>query len=487
MDKSLLIINAEVAGRNISVRCRDGVITELADRIVAGAGEEEIDAQGGALIPGLHDHHAHLFSLAADFASVPCGPPAIQSQEALSDSLHRAKPISGWLRGTGYFESVAGDLDRHRLDALGPDLPLRIQHRSGSMWFLNSRAIEALGLDRGCAGDHPGVERDAKGRVTGRFFRADDWLRQQRPATTVPDLRAVGSFLASCGVTRVTDATPANGKTELSHFRHAQRIGALPQRLRIMGDLSLSSEVSDEWLEIAEFKIIIDEPTLPKLDDLISSIKAAHEAGRGVAIHSVTRTEIHFALAALEAAGARTGDRLEHASVTPDAALGLAHQMGLSIVTQPNFVSERGDAYIENVDARDRGCLYRVRSWLEAGVPLAAGTDAPFGDPDPWRAIRAAVNRQTETGVCLGPDEIISPESALGLFSDGFLISNRFSKVVQHEPTDGINETPRSLTIGQRADLCLLNAPWREVRKLLTRDCVAATFCDGRIIWSATD
>ncbi len=498
----MLISNADVAGRLVSLRCRDGLIAQIADRISIHPGEQEIDARGGALLPGLHDHHLHLFSLAAQWASVDCGPPAVQTRDALAEALRRAEPVSGWLRGTGYFESVAGELDRHRLDALGVEAPLRIQHRSGSMWFLNSRAIQALDLDRldsitqtaaqSC--EPPGIERDAKGLATGRLFRADGWLRERLPSRSPPDLAAVGAFLARCGVTRVTDATPSNGATEAALFRGAQRTGALPQRIRMMGDLSLSAaDVSDRF-EVGEYKILLDDPALPELDELASRVRAAHRAGRRVAVHTVTRTEIHFALAAFELAGAQRGDRLEHASVAPPEAIALTRRLGLSIVTQPNFVAERGDAYREKVDAIDQDHLYRVRSWLEAGVPLAAGTDAPFGDPDPWLAIRAATTRRTRSGACLGRAEIVSPETALTLFTDGF------SHFDPADPGDQSRESPSRSTgigpdqaapnpslpaVGQRADFCLLDTSWHEARQVLSRDRVAATISAGRIIWSA--
>ena len=468
----MLIHNAEVGECCIDLRCDGGVIVELADHIALRPGEYEIDARGGALLPGLHDHHIHLFSLAAAFVSIPCGPPRIESRDALAEALQRATPVEGWLRGTGYFESVAGPLDRIQMDALYDDHPLRIQHRSGAMWFLNTRAIEALGLEVGDA--PPGVERDAAGHPTGRLFRADAWLRDRLPSSSAPDLSAVGSFLARCGVTQITDATPANGYAEAALFRAAQRSGALPQRLRLMGDLSLSSFDSSDTLEIAEYKILLDEPSLPEFDELVSWICDAHEADRCVAIHAVTRTEIHFALAAVEAAGVWSGDRLEHASVAPPGALDQARRLGLSIVTQPGFVAERGDAYRIEVESRDLPYLYRVRSWLEAEVPLAAGTDAPFGDPDPWRSMQAAVTRSTRSGQTLGEAELVSPETALALFWDEFSTA----------PSHDIRAA--RLAAGQRADLCLLDAPWREVRRELSSDRVVATVCAGKVIWSAT-
>jgi predicted amidohydrolase YtcJ len=467
----LLIHNAEIAGRCHDLRCRDGVIVELADHLSSQPHERRIDARGGALIPGLHDHHIHLFSLAAQLESIPCGPPHVESRDGLIETLSRADAIRGWLRGTGYFESVAGPLDRSRLDAICTAHPLRIQHRSGSMWFLNSLAIDALDLD---GADAPtGFERDATGRSTGRLFRSDDWLRRKLASSLVPDLSVVGSLLARCGVTRITDATPGNGRDEAALFRSAQRSGELPQRLRLMGGLSLSLADASDMLEIGEYKILLDEPDLPDFDELVSGVRDAHLAQRCVAIHTVTRTEIHFALAAIEAAGAREGDRLEHASVAPAESLERARTLGISIVTQPNFVAERGDAYRTEVENRDLPVLYRVRSWLEAGIPLAAGTDAPFGEPDPWLAMRAAVDRRTRSGRTLGENETVSPETALGLFMDEFASA----------PATAMPAA--QLAVGQPADLCLLNAPWREVRHDLSSEHVVTTICAGKIIWAA--
>ena len=135
-----------------------------------------LDADGGALLPGLHDHHIHLMALAVAKASVRCGPPQIRSLGSLASALRERRDSRGWIRGVGYHESVAGQLDRARLDELVPDRPVRIQHRSGALWVVNSAAVDQLGLDRGV--DQPGVERDAEGHATGRLFRLDSWLRQ---------------------------------------------------------------------------------------------------------------------------------------------------------------------------------------------------------------------------------------------------------------------------------------------------------------------
>lgn len=477
----MLIRNAEVAGLLRDVRLRDGKVISISatsspvnkapsdSSTPTSPNDDDIDARGGALLPGLHDHHIHLHALAAATLGFRCGPPDVTDESALKSVLSTAKPDSGWLRGTGYFESVAGDLDRHRLDALRDDLPLRIQHRSGVMWFLNSLGIDSLKLNSHSSGIPAGaVERDASGRASGRIFRADNWLRTRLPASTPPDLATIGSELAGYGVTALTDCTPTNSAEELARFRLAQDTDALPQRLCAMGALGLAN-MSNDRLQIGAHKIMLDEPALPDFDGLIARVRSAHGESRGVAFHCVTRAEIIFALAALRAAKTGCGnDRIEHASVAPPELFEEILSLGVSIVTQPNFVYERGDGYLENVASRDIPHLYRLKSWTEAGIVLGGGTDSPFGRPDPWRAMRAAVDRRTATGQSLGPEEAMSPEEALSLFS----------------PMLGATTTPSEtkapgLNVGAPADLCLLDVPWSIARELLSADHVRAVFCAG--------
>src|SRR5690606_20746043 len=98
----------------------------------------------------------------------------VRTADALVAALKAAdaqQPPGAWLRGIGYHEAVAGELQRDWLDAVLPERPLRIQHRSGRLWILNSAALAALAPDA----DAP-LERSG-GRWTGRLYDADDWLR----------------------------------------------------------------------------------------------------------------------------------------------------------------------------------------------------------------------------------------------------------------------------------------------------------------------
>ena len=463
----MLIRRVEVGGRApLDLRIDGDEITAIEKRLDPRPREEILEAAGGALLPGLHDHHIPLFALAAAARSVRCGPPAVTDRASLVAALlDHAVADDEWLRGIAYHESVAGDLDRDLLDRLVSDRPLRIQHRSGAAWFLNSRAIELLGLDG--AVDAPGIERRPDGRATGRLFRCDRLLRETVIGERMPVLGAASKRLATYGVTGVTDATATNAKQELRAFTDAAAAGDLLQRVLVMGVRFVPSP-DDVMVTLGPVKILLDEYSLPALDDLTREIDHAHADDRAVAIHAVTRTELVLACGAFAAAGVRAGDRIEHAAVlTPEAAAWVA-ELGLTVVTQPSFVRERGDSYLRDVDVADRAWLYRCRGALDAGIPLGAGTDAPYGEPDPWLAMQAAVSRKTAAGTALGDAERLTPEQALGLFTSS-----------PHAP----GGAPRKIAIGSIADLCLLDRPWSRAREELASEHVVATVRAGHLIW----
>src|SRR5690606_10809802 len=130
---------------------------------------------------------------------------------------------------------------------------------------------------------------------------------------------------------------------------------------------------------------------LPELDTLAGWIETAHGVGRTVAVHCVTRSGLALALDAWEQAGSVPGDRIEHGSVVPPDLRRVAAARGLTVVTQPGFVLERGDRYLASVDAEGLPHLYPCRGLIEAGIPVGGGTDAPLGHPDPWRAVATAI------------------------------------------------------------------------------------------------
>ena len=470
----MLIRNAELRpGTIVDVRVNGARIAAVDRKLAAEPGEPVLDARGGALLPGLHDHHVHLLALASSLESLRCGPPEVSTEEHLAQRLRERAALSDgsdadWIRGIGYHESVAGDIDRAWLDRVLPDVPVRIQHRSGRLWIVNSRGLARLAAGAAQPGTAPVPDHDAL--AAGRLLDADRWLRE-RLGGQPPALHRVSELLASFGVTGVTDAGARNSLAEYRHFVDCTARGELQQNLIVMGDASLDGAADTSQVWRGPTKLYLREAALPALEDFCASIERSHAAGRTVAVHCVTETELVFAISALASAGSRPGDRIEHASVAPPDVLSLLAQHGLTVVTQPNFVRERGDAYLTDIPGREQPWLYRGRAFLEAGIALAAGTDAPLGDPNPWFAMQAAVDRRTLSGRVLGDAEGLSPEEALALFSgDPLAPGGGLARIAQ----------------GSSADLCLLDRPWAAARADLAAVEVAATVQNGRLSWRRT-
>jgi predicted amidohydrolase YtcJ len=460
----VLIRDAELdfGARRADVRLAGGVVAEIAPRLQRHAGEEGLDAQGRALMPSLCDHHIHLQATAAAAASVDCRPAACADEAALVQALRAAEaglPAGKWLRGVGFDEaSLAGSgqaADRSWLDGVLPDRPVRLQHRSGRMWLLNSAALRALGVDP----EHAEAPLETENaRATGRLYDADAWLRARRGSQR-PDLSGLSRSLWSMGVTALTDCSHANDADDWQAFAAAQAEGALLQDLRVMGSAALdavpaeaNTDASRPRLTRGERKFHLHDNALPDIDALSAAMRAAHAAGRGVAVHCVSRVDLPFALAALRAAGPRPGDRIEHASVAPPEAVAELAALGVIVVTQPALVAERGDRYLTEVDAEDQSYLYRLAGLRAAGIGLALSSDAPYGNVDPWAAMAAAVSRRTRAGVILGSGEALTPEAAYAGFAG---------------PPDDPARAWRPLATGAPADLILLDRSWAAARAAL--------------------
>ncbi|KAA0111216.1 amidohydrolase family protein [Mycolicibacterium sp. P1-5] len=418
-------------GRIVDIRV-GAEIEEVAERLTPRRGEDTFDAAGGTVIPGLHDHHVHLRAAAAALDSVQVGPALVHGRAELAGVLAHA-PVGedGWIRAVGYHESAAGPLDREQLDELTPAVPVRIQHRSGVLWFLNSAGLAAVGLP-----DHP----------DGRLRSYDNW--SDAVARRDTSLATVSRRLLGYGVTGVTDATPNLGANDIVTLTEEHRHGGLYQRVH--------------WL--APGKRILHDDSLD-LDELTAWIAGRHRDNRAVALHCVTASQLVVTLAALRAAGTHRDDRIEHAAVVPDDTIAELADIGVLVVTQPNFVAERGDQYLIEVDPDDQPALWRLASLLAAGVRVALSTDLPFGDADPWASMRAAVHRTAKAGAVLNPSERVSATTALTLFTGH-----------AEQP-----DVPRTIEPHQPGDLCVLSAAPAEVLDTLDGELVTATVIAGHL------
>ena len=417
-----LLKHVVVQGVLLDCRLRDGAVAQLAPGLVRYQGESLLEAHGGELLPGLSDHHVHLRALAASVASIDL------RGGALGDAVASG---TGWLRIIG----AGTELSRSDVDEVFATRPVRVQHRSGALWTLNSRALDLLA---------PGATDDEL--RTGQFWRNSTRLRALLPTHDHVDLTETGRLLSSHGITHVTDATP-----------HLDPAGiAIDQHL-----LSLATAGD------GPLKIVIPDHEPPEFDHLRDQIARTHASGRGVAVHAVTSAALAMFIAALDSVGPHDGDRVEHAAVCDDAAAARLSELGVTVVTQPTVFARHRESFLAESDNQDRAFLWRYAGLLRAGVKVVASSDAPYGDLSPWETIRTAVTRDQGRGE--------SVDSATVLSS----MQSRLD-----EPAG----PPRQVAVGEAADLCLLSCGLTYALRAAVESgsgSVASTFVQGRLVYPA--
>jgi predicted amidohydrolase YtcJ len=141
-------------------------------------------------------------------------------------------------------------------------------------------------------------------------------------------------------------------------------------------------------------------------------------------------------------------------------------ELGLTVVTQPAFVAERGAEYLDRVAPADLDDLWPWRRFDEAGVPVACSSDAPYTSWDPWAAIAAAAGRMTCDGRRVAPDEGVNAARALAAYFG--------------TPLDP-GGAPRRIARGEVADIAVLDRPWRRVIEEPAAVRVRATVIGGRV------
>ena len=194
--------------------------------------------------------------------------------------------------------------------------------------MLNSRGLAAIG---------------APESIDGRLYGADDVLRDRIDGVPL-DLPGTCAELAAFGVTGVTDLSP----TERTEDVKLLTSGTLPLRIRITGGPGL-----EDWpaLTRVAVKLLLADHTLPSLAELVAAIRDAHTRNHRAAVHSVTIESLLLVLAAWADAGTHPGDRLGTMALSvPPAQQRELGRLGITVVTQPNFIAERDEADDERRD-----------------------------------------------------------------------------------------------------------------------------------------
>ncbi|MFD0150090.1 amidohydrolase [Streptomyces sp. NPDC055721] len=205
-----------------------GVISAVGGRDdvapLVGPDTRVVDLRGATLLPGINDSHLHgcAFGMATPPLSLDVAHPAVSSLTDVADVVREAVgrvPGGQWITGhgwdTGYLDECVADPSRqpslHDLDAVSPDHPVVLYSFSGHATWVNSKALELIGIDRHTVAPPGGaIVVDEAGEPTGLLHEGAQALVQNAlPALARQEradaIRSTLATLARLGVTSYTE------------------------------------------------------------------------------------------------------------------------------------------------------------------------------------------------------------------------------------------------------------------------------------------
>ncbi len=448
-----------------------------------GKDVERVDARGGAVLPALADCHVHFLETGLLDVDVDLSK-AERFEELLGLLADGATSLEGTLlRGHSFDPDLLPD-GRYptatELDAVSKDVPIFIRRRDGHSSVVNSSAAELLRIDVGL----DGVELGDDGRPTGVLRREANTLAARRSRDALTDEERVRCFheaarkAASRGVgvvhTLVGNTDPENRDLELlletqpdlpieivpfAQMEDVDRVTSLGLP-RIGGCLLLDGSFSSGTAALTE--PYADRPGRGVLyyedDHLIGFFRRAHERGLQISVHALGGRAIAQALRCYRAAcGGECGDarhRIEHCELPGPAHIADMVRLGVAACVQPTFElywGELGGMIERRLGPARAARTNPYRTYLEAGVRLAGGSDSYVTPMDSLLGIHAAMNRPNEA-------ERLPVHDAVALFTrDAAWIS--------------FDEGRRgTLEAGKEASVCVLDGDPFEVPRERVRD-----------------
>lgn len=503
------------AGRIVAV----GPVPEVEDHV--GWRTRRIDLAGRTLVPGFQDAHVHPVMAGISLTRCPLNDLPVDAAAYLEAirGYANAEPDLAWVVGDGWAMAAfpGGTPTRQALDRVVPHRPAFFGNRDGHGAWVNSRALEIAGIDRGTGDPADGrIEREASGEPSGTLHEgAMEIVRRLIPRPGVEDvahgLELAQAYLQRFGITAWQDAWVT--ADDLAGYRLFAERGQLTGRAiacqwwdRKRGVDQIEELVNRRRtgnvgrLRSTTVKIMLDgvaenfsaamlEPYLdghgqPTANQGISfvdpgllqeSVVRLDAEGFQVHLHALGDRAVREGLDAIEAALRANGPsngrhHVAHLQLVDPADIARFARLGVSANIQPYWACHEPQMDVLTIPflPRHRIALqYPFRSLLEAGARLAGGSDWSVSTPNVMAEIEVATKRVSPEDRTAEPflaDEALDLASALGAFTTG-------SAWVNH-----LDDVTGSIEVGKLADLALLDrdilgpgmGPIGDTRVLLT-------------------
>lgn len=470
---------------------------------------EVIDLKGKTVLPGLIDTHIHIAGFGKALTKVNLrGVQSIKEmQEKLKKRVEKTEEEK-WILGRGWDQDRLKDKrypTRWDLDEVSPNNPVVFTRVCGHLCVVNSRTLEKASITAETTSPPGGeIDKDPKtGEPTGILRENAMDLVHGVMAEPIEQQRMEACGLAcrkavEAGLTTVHWII--HSPAEIHVIQKLRALNNLPLRVYILIPvefldhllcLGLSTGFGDDMVRIGGVKILADGSLgartaalhesysddsstrgmmLYSEERLEALIMKTRRAGLQLAVHAIGDRAVDLVLTALEKAlnempGKNHRHRIEHASVLSEKRIRRMKRLGVIASVQPHFVVS--DFWVaDRLGPKRARWVYPFKTLIQAGVPIAGGSDCPVEPISPLLGIWAAVSRKSF------PEEQISVYEALRMYT----IDAAFASFEE--------DVKGSIEVGKLADLVVLSDDPRKVPPDEIKDIVVEmTFVDGRMVY----
>ncbi|HZT37850.1 MAG TPA: amidohydrolase [Bryobacteraceae bacterium] len=443
-----------------------------------GPKTEVVDLKGRMVLPGLVDAHVHATE--AGLSEFRGKLPPLNSFEAVKRYIKQQAektPKGEWIVVPRTFPTRLDELRMPTREVLDVETEHPVMFDASYIVIVNSYALRKCGITKNTPNPPNGeIVKDANGEPNGILKNAQSLLRGLKRGTDFTEAEKLDALeqqlrrYVAAGITAVGDRAVDQEQIKLYETLKAE--GRLPLRavLTWRPDANRPTEViqreieaanfrtntGDSWLKFGTFKLTLDggmtigtayqrypygpfgKQLYGKTDPddrgqlfiapekLVAVMRTARDRGWQLTTHDQGGGAIDNFLDALEALDrekpiAPTRSHVMHASFQSPEAIARMKRMGVLADVQAPWLYLDGPA-LEKVFGYDgMKYFYPLRSYIDAGIFIAAGSDHMIGHDknsavnpyNPFLSLWTEVTRLTTAGKVMHPEQRISRAEAL--------------------------------------------------------------------------
>ena len=429
-----------------------------------GKATQTYDAKQMTIVPGFIDCHNHAPGETLLF-EVLVGNPYVVEFPTIGSIVEklRAKaqqtPPGTWVDGFFFDDTKVKDnrqLNVHDLDQVSKDHPVVVHHRGGHTSYYNNKALELADINKRTPNPPGGTyDKDSTGALNGRVTdrarsvfekvgKRPVFTEEQRLQRGRDGLAYISKQFVRYGLTSVHheggDLYALQQVRARGDLRHRVSYEVVGKTLEAMISSGIVTGFGDEWIRLGATSehgvdgsfsertmaisrpyIGIDPPyqgNLTEAPDVLNAwVERVHRAGIQINCHANGDVAIDRMLTAVERAqklfpreDARP--KITHCTLINDDLVRRIKALGAVPAVFTSYAYYNSDKFHFYGEDFMKNCM-AFRTFLDAGIPAAAGSDFSPGPFDPRMGIQGMVTRTGWNGETWGASQRVSVDEAL--------------------------------------------------------------------------